>query len=156
MQLHNESFEQTIPGRWQIGKGIWKQSSRKGSNCKASNDCKSMKGTDNCPFTLFFQPIEGNFLTFREVEVLWRWNNQGTCALRSVSLFPLYTKVRSRTRAKKKNQPTSQADSPRYISDSKRDMCTKNAGVKASCAFVLGYFLNSWELAGQPHYSKEQ
>jgi len=62
-----------------------------------------------------------------------------TAALGSVSLFPLYTEVRSRTRAK--NKPTSQADSPRHIWDSKQDTCTRCVSVKASCAFVLCYFL---------------
>lgn len=39
-----------------------------------------------------------------------------------VGAFSLYTKVRSRTRAKEKNKPTSQADSSSYESDSKWDV----------------------------------
>lgn len=35
-------------------------------------------------------------------------------------------------------------------------MRARCVSVKASRAFVLGYFLSSWELAGRPHCSEEQ
>lgn len=154
MQLHNESFEETLPGRWQIGKVIWKQSSRKSSNCKARNDCRNMKGTDNCSFTLFFQFIEGN-LTFREVGVLWWWRQSGYLCTEKWKPFPSTPKLEAEQEPRKRTSLHHKLIPPDRNQIAK-GTCTRSAGVKASCAFVTGYFLNSWELAGQPHYSKEQ
>lgn len=154
MQLHDESFEQTVPGRWQIGKVIWKQSSRKSSNCKVRNDCRNMKGTGNCPFTLFFQFIERN-LTFREVEVLWCWKQLGYLCTERWEPFPSTPKLVAEQVPRKRTSLHHRLIPP-ATNQTANGTCTGRAGVKASCAFVLGYFLNSWELAGQPHYSKEQ
>lgn len=154
MQLHNESFEQTVPGRWQIRKVIWKQSSRKSSKCKARNDCRNMKGTGNCPFTLFFQFIEGN-LTFREVEVLRYWKQLEYLCTEKWQTFPSTPKLGAEQEPRKRTSLHHKLIPPATNQTANRT-CTRSAGVKASCAFVLGYFLNSWELAGQPDYSKEQ
>lgn len=155
MQLHNQSFEQSVPGRWQTGKVIWKHSSRKSSKCKARNDWRSMKGTNNYPFTLFFQPIEWNFLTFREVEVLWCWKQSGYLCTEKCKPFPSTPKLEAEQEPRKRTSLHHKLIPPDR-NQTANGTCTRSAGVKASCAFVLGYFLNSWELAGQPHYSKEQ
>lgn len=154
MQLHNESFEQTVPAGRQIGKVIWKQSSRKTYSCKARNDCRNMKGIDNCSLTLCFQFIEGN-LTSREVEMLWCWKQSGYLCTEKWKPFPSTPKLEA------EQEPRKRTGLHHKLIPSDRNQITnrtrtRSAGVKASCAFVLGYFLNSWELAGQPHYSKEQ